>query len=178
MLAFCLLAFLAIVGLLYAGYRAGLQVPEEEAVALEEALRAEIENMTVQELALTIFINNLYHGLIVALAPGIGVAGIAYVVWSTGYAYGMRVVAWRALGEVTASADAVFVAWIAQPIVLLELVIYVVALAFQVDLLWKWKEGELDKDSLKMFLLVELMLVVLLFFHAIMEASCILAHNP
>mgnify|MGYP000014571286 CR=1 FL=1 len=173
LVVFCILSFLAIVGLLYMGYQAGLQVPEDEAVALENALRAEIENATVQELALSIFVNNLYHGLIVALAPGIGMVGIAYVVWSTGYAYGMRVVAWRALGEVSAPTDHVFVAWITHPVVLFELAVYVIALALQVELLWRWREGRLDRSFMKMFLLAELALVALLFIHAIIEASYI-----
>jgi len=169
-----LLSLLLIIAALYAGYTSAIaevagQPPEQVRKRLQQERPLEC-NCTLT-LAISIFVNNLFHGLFAALVPGVGIPAILFVCYTTGYIAGLMHVAY---GSPLRPSDD-FLIWITQPVVLFELSIYALAITAQVLLLLKAKERGLSWDDLKTFIVVEVLLIVLLFLAAYFEAADIIA---
>ena len=127
--------------------------------------------MTARELAASIFLNNLVHGLFPSLVPFIGLPFVFFVFFNTGRIAGISYVA----SNSTLPPDYVFLAWVTTPVVLFELAIYALAIAAQLWLIGTAKEkGRVEWEDLKWYGLMGLLLVVLLALQAWWEANLIL----
>ena len=172
-----LMAAIIVLGFMYAGYvSALLHGNVNQALEFEEQVEAWQANATLTDLATAIFTNNLFHGLLVALVPILGLGATAYVAYSTGFLMGLRYLAWTALGEAPGPPDQVFIAWLLQPYAALELAVYVGALALQIDLVSRICRRRADKEYLlTVYIPVCILLILLLGLAAYMEAAQVIA---
>ena len=174
-----LISALIVLGFMYLGYTSALLYGNtNQALELEEQIRAWQANATLTDLALKFFINNLYHGFLAALVPILGLPATACVAYSTGFAMGLRYLAWTALGEAPGPPDRVFIAWLLQPFATLELIVYIGALALQIDLVSRIYRRMADREYLlTVYLPTCILLILLLGLAAYMEASVVVAQG-
>jgi len=164
-LEFVLLAFIIVFGFLWLGFQQGLeQISVEEAGQIQEQIRSQTQQSTVNQLFLKIFINNFYR-FGEFLCPFLGVFFCAFSSYQTGY-----VLAYAAVLNPQFS----FEAFIMQPIVLVELFCYVGSLSIGMWLTYvilerRWREVDTGK-LISTIMLLLLMLAVA----AYLEACAIL----